>query len=71
MRPSKHATPGLQSVAFKLRYILRYVQFIPSLQNFFDDNIDEEKYCGYLHGLGNTYCGLSSLNSNGFTEASQ
>ena len=31
-------------------------------QIFFDDNIDEERYCGYLFGLGNTY---SVTNGNG------
>lgn len=33
------------------------------LQEFFEDHIDDEKYCGNLFGLGNTY----PANGNGYT----
>lgn len=32
------------------------------MQTYFDEHIDEEKYCGYVHGLGTT-----SYNGNGYS----
>lgn len=48
---------------------LVYFQLLLHLQVFFDDELDEENYCGYLFGLGNTY----TSNGNGYTvtDASQ
>ncbi len=41
----------------------RHPAHVPPPQVYFDQRIDEEKYCGYLFGLGNTYCS----NGNGYT----
>lgn len=84
MKSCKNLKGGLQEVAESLELkrvgtqhqagsdsYVTGAAFFKMKQTFFDDNIDEEKYCGYLHGLGNTYCVTSSLNGNGIMEALQ
>lgn len=40
-------------------------------QMFFEDNIDNAKYCGHLYGLGNTFIvNGSNYHDNGDTSSS-
>lgn len=45
------------------RQITQGLTCFPPLQEFFEDHIDDEKYCGNLFGLGNSY----PTNGNGYT----
>lgn len=76
MKSCKNLKGGLQEVADSLELervgtqhqagsdsYLTGAAFFKMKQIFFDDNIDEERYCGYLFGLGNTY---SIPNGNGY-----
>ena len=75
MKSCKNLKGGLQEVADQLKLERVGVQhqagsdsfitgssFFKIKEEFFDNQIDDEKYCGNLYGLGNTY----PTNGNGF-----
>lgn len=87
MKSCKNLKGGLQEVAESLQLervgiqhqagsdsYLTGAAFFRMKQQYFEDAIDDEKYCGYLYGLGNSYTnGNGNGNGNGFSlmESSQ
>lgn len=41
------------------------IAFFKMREMFFEDNIDDSKYCGHLYGLGNSYVGHGVGNGAG------
>jgi CCR4-NOT transcription complex subunit 7/8 len=77
MKSCKNLKGGLQDVADQLDLervgqqhqagsdsLITGEAFFRMKSVFFDDDIDDSKYCGHLYGLGSTY---SSSNGNGYT----
>lgn len=50
-------------------FVINYKFIFIFIQMFFEDNIDDAKYCGHLYGLGTSY--VQNGNSNNFNETSQ
>ncbi|XP_014669842.1 PREDICTED: CCR4-NOT transcription complex subunit 7-like [Priapulus caudatus] len=82
MKSCKNLKGGLQEVAEQLELervgpqhqagsdsLLTGSAFFKMREMFFEDNIDDAKYCGHLYGLGTSY--VQNGNSNNFTESSQ
>ncbi|XP_054708919.1 CCR4-NOT transcription complex subunit 7-like isoform X2 [Uloborus diversus] len=68
MKSCKNLKGGLQEVADQLELerigpqhqagsdsLLTGIAFFKMREMFFEDNIDDDKYCGHLYGLGNCY----------------
>jgi len=77
MKSCKSLTGGLQDVADQLEMkrigpqhqagsdsLLTGVTFFKMREMFFEDNIDDAKYCGHLYGLGTSFSGNNTTTEN-------
>uniref|UniRef100_T1GIG3 poly(A)-specific ribonuclease n=1 Tax=Megaselia scalaris TaxID=36166 RepID=T1GIG3_MEGSC len=81
MKSCKTLKGGLQEVADQLELLrvgpqhqagsdalLTGMAFFKMREMFFEDNIDNAKYCGHLYGLGTSFLNNNNNNNNNFHE---